>query len=133
MKYMLDTNICITLIRSRSTSLVQRLSTHRLTDVTLSSITVAELADGVQYSQHSQRNQAALDNFLLPLTILDFDFDAAIQFATLRAHLEAHGMVIGVYDMLIAAHALSRDLTIVTNNVREFNRVPSLVVEDWTQ
>ncbi len=132
MRYLLDTNICVYLIRKHPPVLLQRLSKRPIWDLAVSSITVAELQFGVRKSSLPARNQRALDEFLVPLVILDFDYDAAISYGHIRAYLEARGTPIGPLDTLIAAHTLSQELTLVTNNTREFSRVPGLTVEDWT-
>lgn len=108
------------------------MTAYSISDIGVSSITVAELHYGVMKSAQPVKNQQALDHFLVPLTIIDFDSDAAITYAQIRADLEAKGTPIGSMDTLIAAQALSQNLTLVTNNTKEFLRVPSLVVEDWT-
>jgi tRNA(fMet)-specific endonuclease VapC len=92
---------------------------------------VAELEYGVKKSSQSQANQTALIDFLIPLTILDFSFEAAVEYGTIRTQLEAKGTPIGSLDMLIAAHAKASNLTLVTNNVKEFSRVEGLKVENW--
>jgi len=132
-KYLLDTDICIELIRQRSPGLLQRVMALTPEDLGVSVVSVAELQYGVQRSREPERNQRALDLFLLPFAILDLDYEAAAQYGKVRAQLEAAGSPIGPYDLLIAAQALSRDLTLVTSNVREFRRVAGLRVEDWTQ
>ena len=132
MKYLLDTNVCIALIRQKSPALLDRVAQHTIADIGISSITVAELQYGVYRSQHQAQNEQALAQFLIPLNILDFDYEAAAAYGHLRAALEAQGAPIGALDMLIAAHAVSRNLVIVTNNTREFARVPGLSVEDWS-
>lgn len=132
MRYMLDTNVCIHLIRNKSPKLLENLLQYSILDIGVSSITVAELQFGVQKSNQSLHNQQALDLFLIPLTILDFDYDAATTYARIRAYLESQGTPIGPLDTLIAAHALSQNLTLVTSNTREFSRVSGLTIEDWT-
>ena len=131
MKVLLDTNICIYLIKNRPTSVRGHFDRQMPGDVGVSAITVAELSYGVAKSQAKARNAAALEMFLLPLEILDFDRDAALTYGDVRAHLEKKGHPIGALDTLIAAQALSRDLTLVTNNLREFKRVPRLRCENW--
>ena len=133
MNYLLDTNICVLLIRQKSPPVLARLLQHPITDIGLSAVTVAELQYGVQKSSQPAQNQQALDQFLLPLTILPFDDTDAIAYGTIRADLEAQGLPIGSFDMLIAAQALKHNLTLVTNNVREFARVAGLTIEDWTK
>jgi tRNA(fMet)-specific endonuclease VapC len=132
MRYMLDTNICVYLIRRRSATLAQKLAHFSAAEITISSVTVAELEFGVQKSSQPAQNRQALDLFLAPFTVVEFDREAATAYGSIRAHLEAQGMPIGSLDNLVAAHALSLGLTLVTNNTREFSRVPGLMVEDWT-
>jgi tRNA(fMet)-specific endonuclease VapC len=129
---MLDTNACIGLIRNRTPRLLDRLKEQSIDDVCVSSITVAELEHGVAKSNHPSQNREALDRFLVPLNIAAFDHEDGQAYGRVRAHLEARGTPIGSLDTLIAAHALSLGLTLVTNNTREFSRVPGLVVEDWS-
>jgi tRNA(fMet)-specific endonuclease VapC len=100
-------------------------------DTCKSSITVAELADGIEKSRHQDRNRAALERFLTALVVVSFDALAAVQFGKIRRLLETAGTPIGAYDLLIAAHAQSLDLSLVTNNQREFSRIPKLKVENW--
>jgi tRNA(fMet)-specific endonuclease VapC len=133
MNYLLDTNICVLLIRQKTPQVLARLTTLGLDDLGISSITVAELQYGVHKSRHVEQNQQALDQFLLPLNILSFDSAAALHYGRIRANLERQGLPIGSLDILIAAQALSTKLTLVTNNVREFSRVAGLATEDWTQ
>jgi tRNA(fMet)-specific endonuclease VapC len=128
----LDTNICIALIRQQTTALVQRITSHAPGDVGVSSITLAELAHGVEKSARAEQNRSALEQFLLPLELADFDQKAAFACGTIRAQLEGDDQTIGSMDLLIAAHAISLETTLVTNNVREFQRVTRLNVEDWT-
>jgi len=131
MKFLLDTNICIALIKRKPTGLLKRLTSYRPGDIGISTITVAELVPGAHKSSLTEQNLAALDEFLIPLEVADFDQSAAVIYGEIRASLEHKGTLIGSMDMLIAAHALSLQVTLVTNNMREFKRVPSLKVEDW--
>jgi len=131
MKYLLDTNICIAIIRNKPVNVIKKLTSHKPGDVGVSVITVAELVHGTQKSSQPEQNMTALDQFLLPLDIADFDQNAATAYGQLRAYLERQGNLIGSMDMLIAAHGLSLDVVLVTNNVREFQRVPNLKIEDW--
>lgn len=133
MNYLLDTNICVLLIRQKSPQVLAKLTSHSIMDVGVSAMTVAELQYGVQKSSQSIQNQHALDQFLLPLTILPFDMDDAPIYGQIRAGLEAQGLPIGAIDTLIAAQAVHYNLVLVTNNVGEFARVPNLVIEDWTK
>lgn len=130
MKYLLDTNICIYLINSRPKKVRDQFERHPISDIGISSITASELAFGVAKSQ-SSKNRAALESFLLPLQIADYNADAATAYGDLRAMLEAQGKIIGPLDMLIAAHALSLGVVLVTNNEKEFKRVGKLKVENW--
>jgi tRNA(fMet)-specific endonuclease VapC len=133
MNYLLDTNICVLLIRQKSPQVLAHLTTQGIDDVCISSITAAELQYGVHKSSQIDQNQQALDQFLLPLNILPFDLPAAQRYGQVRATLERQGLPIRSLDTLIAAHALSAQLTLVTNNVREFSRVAGLSIEDWTK
>jgi len=130
MKYLLDTNICIYLINERPKKVLAHFKRHALNDIGLSSITVSELQFGVAKSG-SLKNRAALEAFLLPFQIVDYDANAAMVYGDIRAALEKRGKTIGPLDMLIAAHALSRQLVLVTNNEKEFSRVGQLKVENW--
>ncbi len=131
MKYLLDTNICIALIRQKPATLIQRLTSLEPGDAGISSITLAELFHGVEKSARPEQNMSALEQFLLPLDLADFDQDAALAYGKIRTDLERTGKLIGSMDILIAAHAMSLDAIIVTNNVQEFHRVKGLFVEDW--
>ena len=131
MKFLLDTNICIALIRRKPTGLINKLTSYRPGDVGVSTITIAELVYGAHKSNLTEQNMTALDEFLLPLDVADFDQSAAVIYGEIRAYLENKGTLIGSMDMLIAAHALSLRVILVTNNTREFKRVPSLKIEDW--
>jgi len=131
MKLLLDTNICIYLIKKKPPSVIREFNAYPVGTIGISSITVAELEFGVQKSRYPSENQEALEQFLLPLVVLDFDRQAARAYGKLRALLESRGRVIGALDMLIAAHALSQNLPLATNNVKEFSRVPGLKVLNW--
>ncbi len=131
MKVMLDTNMCIYLIKQKPVQVLEKFQTYNLGDIGVSSITVAELQYRVAKSQRQQQNQKALTQFLAPLEIADFGASAALKYGQIRAELERLGTLIGGNDLLIAGHALSLDVVLVTNNEREFSRVPSLVIENW--
>jgi tRNA(fMet)-specific endonuclease VapC len=131
MLYMLDTNICIYIIKKRPVHVITLLKKHIIADICISSITLAELAYGVQKSERAVQNSIALAEFLAPIDIKPFSEAAAIEFGKIRAHLEKEGTLIGEYDLLIAAHARSIGATLVTNNTREFKRVPGLKIENW--
>lgn len=131
MKYLLDTDICIYLIKRRPESVVRHLAAQQVGDVGVSAVTVAELRYGVARSAQTERNARALELFLAPLVIADFDAGAATAYGAVRAALERAGAPIGALDTLIAAHALSLGATLVTNNTREFDRVPGLSLANW--
>ena len=130
--YMLDTNICIFAMKRKPDILLSRLMAQPSGTLYISSITYGELCCGIEKSQFVAKNRIALNLLLSPFTIVDFDSNAAEEYGKLRAYLEKQGTPIGPMDTLIAAHAKLLSLTIVTNNVREFRRVPGLNVEDWT-
>lgn len=131
MKLMLDTNTCIALIKRKPVHAIQKFGKYKVGDIGISAVTLAELRFGIAKSQHPTKNQAALDEFLLPLEIAAFDEPATAAYGVLRAALEKKGTPIGALDTMIAAHALSLDVTLVTNNTREFKRVPKLNITDW--
>ncbi len=131
MKYLLDTNICIYLINHRSPATLARFTDCVAGDVGVSIVTALELAYGVEKSG-SARNRQALEKFLAPLEVLPLDERALWHYARLRAALESLDKPIGALDMQIAAHALSLGCTLVTNNLREFERVDGLNLENWT-
>ncbi|WP_353722110.1 type II toxin-antitoxin system VapC family toxin [Dyadobacter sp. 676] len=131
MKYLLDTNIVAYIIKRRPIEVLHKLQSLDWTEIAISSIVAAELWYGVEKSQLKEQNRAALEAFLRPFTILDFDTRAAVAYASIRADLESKGKVIGANDLLISAHALSRGLILVTNNVKEFERVGGLQIENW--
>lgn len=131
MKYLLDTNICIYLIKSKPKSLLNKLMQKNVGDIGISAITLSELEYGVEKSLNRERNKLALTEFIAPLTILSYDDSAASTYGEVRAFLEKEGIPIGPLDMLIGAHALSIQSTLVTNNDREFRRIPGLKVENW--
>jgi tRNA(fMet)-specific endonuclease VapC len=129
-RYLLDTNICIYIINRRPTEVFRHFEGLSASDVGISSITGAELAHGVEKSG-SARNRQALEKFLAPLEIIAFDAEAMRLYGRLRAQLEKRGMPIGPLDMLIAAHAMALGSILVTNNAREFERIPGLALENW--
>lgn len=131
MKLMLDTNTCIALIKRKPVHALQKFSKYQVGDIGISAVTMAELRYGVSKSRHQARNQAALNEFMLPLEVAPFDEQATVAYGALRAALEKQGAPIAPLDTMIAAHALSLGATLVTNNMREFKRVPNLTVVDW--
>lgn len=132
MKYMLDTNICIYIIKKRPASVIERLQKTKISDVCISSITLSELEYGVEKSKKNEQNKIALTGFIAPVEVVAYDDLAAARYGKIRASLEKKGQILGPLDMLIAAHALSMGLTVATNNDREFKRVTGLKVENWT-
>jgi tRNA(fMet)-specific endonuclease VapC len=133
MKYMLDTNICIGLIRNKPKTLIKRLTGCAPGEVGISTITIAELSHGAHKSNQAEQNLSALEQFLFPLEVADFDQLASASYGFVRAFLEKEGKVIGSMDMLIGAHALSLGVILVTNNSDEFKRIPNLNIEDWME
>lgn len=133
MTYMLDTNICIYIIKKKPENVLLRFHERLDNGICISSITLAELEYGVQHSTDPLKNERALLRFLVPLDIVAFDAAAASEYGRIRALLQSRGMPIGPLDMLIAAHARSEGLSLVTNNIREFVRVPDLKLENWAQ
>ncbi|WP_017316509.1 type II toxin-antitoxin system tRNA(fMet)-specific endonuclease VapC [Mastigocladopsis repens] len=131
MRFLLDTNTCIYIIKRKPPKVFERFQTLDIFDVGIFSITVAELEYGVYKSQRQQQNQAALSQFLIPLEIIPFNETATQTYGRIRAELERQGIVIGSMNMLIASQAISLGLILVTNNVREFSRIPGLVLENW--
>lgn len=131
MKYMLDTNICIYIIKKQPENVLKKFKTLIPSDLCLSSITLGELEYGVQKSQHQHKNHIALQEFILPLSVLPFNEEAAVSYGHLRAALEKQGKPIGALDLIIAAHAKSLKLSLVTNNKKEFMQVPGLKIENW--
>ncbi|MFQ5743003.1 MAG: type II toxin-antitoxin system VapC family toxin [Acidobacteriota bacterium] len=131
MKVLLDTDICIYIIKRSPAAILERFAGYEVGDLGLSSITVAELAFGVDKSRHVEQNRRALQQFLLPLTVAPFDHRAALTYGRVRAGLEASGLPIGPLDTLIGAHAVALDVALATHNVREFSRIPELRIERW--
>jgi tRNA(fMet)-specific endonuclease VapC len=132
MIYLLDTNICIYIINEKPGEILRKFERYPIHEFGISAITQAELQYGVAKSKNKNTNQIALDEFLLPLTILPFHGEKLVGcYGEIRALLESKGKTIGPLDMLIAAHALSLDLTIISNNIKEFSRVPNLKCENW--
>lgn len=131
MKYLLDTNVCVDYLGGRHAPVAARIQRSSPDDLRLSSVVVAELRYGADRSAHPRANHARLDTLVGEIESLDFDLRAAATYGRVRAGLEAAGRPIGPNDMLIAAHALSRGLVLVTDNVREFRRVTGLKVENW--
>lgn len=132
MRYMLDTDSCIWIIKKRPPHVFNRFRKHRVGDIGISSIVLSELRYGAEKSSNPEKNLGALQDFVAPLEILDYGEVQANAYGRIRSDLEHRGEPIGSMDMLIAAHAVSHDLTLVTNNSREFAKVPGLRIETWT-
>ena len=128
---MLDTNICIYIIRNKPENVREKFKEFDIGDLVLSSITVSELYYGAYKSQYIEKNLLALEHFLRPFDILEYDLKASIEYGKIRATLEKSGKIISGLDMLIAAHELSNKMTLVTNNIKEFERVENLVLDNW--
>lgn len=132
MKYMLDTDVCIYLIKKQPSAVLEKLQACRAGDVGISTVTVAELRYGASKSQRPTQNHEALDLFLAPFDLVPFDDAAAVVYGEIRAQLERAGDPIGPLDTLIAAQAKHLGVSLVTNNTREFKKVKGLKVEGWT-
>ena len=132
MEYLLDTNICIYIIKKKPAEVFERFKNLTISDVGISSITLAELQYGIEKSSNSEKNREALQKFLTPIEILDYGYEATVEYGKIRAELEKKGVPIGPLDMLIASHAKSLDVILVTNNVREFETIAGLRIENWT-
>jgi tRNA(fMet)-specific endonuclease VapC len=128
---MLDTNICIYVIKRHPQRVIERFRSFAVGDIGISVITLAELQYGASKSSQPKRNHEALQQFVSPLRVADFDRRASAVYGELRPKLERRGRPIGAMDLLIAAHALSLGVPLVTNNEKEFRRVAGLVVENW--
>ncbi|RJQ79191.1 MAG: type II toxin-antitoxin system VapC family toxin [Desulfobacteraceae bacterium] len=133
MQFMLDTDTCIYIIKRKPLEVIDRFKRTEISQIGISSITLSELQYGVSKSSRPEQDQMALAQFVAPLEILPFEEEAAQCYGDLRVHLERKGTPIGSLDMLIAAHALSVSCTLVTNNEKEFGRIPSLKIENWAK
>ncbi len=133
MKYMLDTNTCIYIIKRKPVEVINRFRQFQISQVSISSITFSELEYGAIKSSKPEQNHLALAQFLAPIEILPYDNGTAHHYGELRFYLEKHGTPIGSLDMLIAAHALSTGCILITNNVKEFERVPNLKINNWVK
>jgi tRNA(fMet)-specific endonuclease VapC len=150
MKYMLDTNICIYIIKEKPKKVLDKFQTCNIGDrmkvcsqtswacpeegkICISMVTFAELQYGVEKSQYKDKNQTALASFLGPIEILPFEQNAAIKYGSIRADLENQGRIRGAYDLMIAAHAIAENLILVTNNTKEFKRITDLSLENWAK
>ena len=131
--YLLDTNICIYLMKKKFPELQARIENEKLFNIALSSITIAELEYGIAKSMYPERNRELLYGFLSPFEIIPFSELDAENFGYIRAYLNRKGTPIGSYDLQIAAQCVTRNLRLITNNVKEYERVPKLIIENWVQ
>ena len=131
MNFLIDTNICIYIMNNNPPEVIQKFKSMDLGQVGISSITVSELHYGVSKSRHLKQNMKRLEEFLIPFEIFPYDENASRYYGKIRYQLEKQGNVIGPLDLLIAAHALSKDLILITNNEKEFTRIKSLKIENW--
>jgi len=131
MKYLLDTNICIYIIKKKPQQVLKQFAKLKPGTLAISNITVAELYYGVAKSSFPNENTIALEEFLQPLHILDFTKEDAMKYGIIRAKLESIGKIIGAMDLLPAAQAINNNLILVTNNEKEFLRVENLRIENW--
>lgn len=133
MMYMLDTNICIYIIKQKPKSVIDKLKKMKNVNICISSITYSELLYGAEKSSNIAKNLLALTMFLSNIEILSYDESASIDYGIIRSKLEKQGKIIGPLDMLIAAHAKSLNITLVSNNLKEFERVDGLKLENWVE
>ncbi len=133
MRYLIDTNICIYIMNKHPVTVIKKFKRFELGEIGISSITVSELQYGVAKSNNRENNPQRLEEFIAPLEILTYDEMAAKAYGDTRFELEKCGQPIGPLDLLIAAHALSKDLVLITNNDKEFKRIKKLRVENWTK
>ena len=129
--YMLDTNICIYIIKKKPQNVLNKLKQNKSKGLCISTITLAELEFGNENSLYKERNKIALMEFLAIIAIKHFDGNAAKEFGIIKKYLKDNNNIIGPYDMLIGAHAKALRITLVTNNVKEFQRIPGLKIENW--
>ncbi len=129
--YLLDTNICIYLIKQQPPEVLQRFQQIQIQQLHIPTITVFELYYGIEKNNSHSRNLKVLEKFIAPLTVVDFSLQAAKKAAHIRATLQKQGLSIGAYDIQIAAVALTENMTLLTNNTREFERVDGLLLENW--
>ena len=131
--YMLDTDICSYIIRERPISVLERFQKVKMDQLHISVVTYAELIYGVEHSSSKKINRPIIDDFVHHLSILSWDQEAAEHYGKIRAFLRTEGSLIGSMDMMIAAHAKSREMTLVTNNDKHFRKVPMLKIENWAK
>ena len=132
-KYLIDTNICIYIINKRPIGIIHKFKLFDVGEIGVSTITVSELQYGVSKNKNRRLNKQRIEEFLFPLEILPYDEIAASIYGDIRLQLGKRGEPIGPLDLLIAAHALSRNLVLISNNEKEFKRVKNLKVENWVK
>ncbi len=135
MEYLFDTNICIYLINKKFEYLIDRVEECGIENIGISSITIAELEYGIAKSSsaYKEENRVALLEFLLPFRFIDFNQNDAYEYGRIRQNLQSQGKIIGNMDILIGSQAVSRELILVTNNVKEFKRIENLEIENWVK
>ena len=131
MKYLLDTNTCIYVINKRPASVLNTIRSKHPDEISISSITIAELNYGAERSQNPHQNRIAILEFLIPFSLLDFDQRSAFYYGRIRKALESEGTPIGPMDLLLASQAKAYNLIFVTNNIKEFKRIDNLRLENW--
>lgn len=131
MQYLLDTNICIYIIKKKPIVVLKKFMEFDIGQICISSVTYAELMYGIEKSQYPEKNRSALEQFTVPLKIVPFEEKAACCYGQMRAQLERSGLPIGALDLMIAAHAYCLNAVLVTNNVKEFSRLSQLKIENW--
>ena len=131
MIYLVDTNVCVNLLRNKDPLLTRRFHAHKPADIVLCSVVISELYYGAALSQQPHPHQAKIRVFAQPYSSLPFDDVAGKIYGELRADLKKRGTPIGVYDLMISSIALASSLIVVTHNTKEFGRVPGLTLEDW--
>jgi tRNA(fMet)-specific endonuclease VapC len=129
--YLLDTNICIYIIKKKPKTVLDHLKSKLSKDIYISSITIAELEYGIAKSKYPEQNKISLIEFVSIFNILNFDDNDAVEFGPIKANLEKKGTIIGPMDLLLAAQAISKKYILVTNNLREFERIEGLQIENW--
>jgi len=129
--YLFDTNICIYLLNKKYEKIIDRIEQEGIENIAISSITIAELEFGIEKSLQKERNRMALMGFLLPFKIISFNQNDAYEYGIIRNDLQKKGQIIGNMDLLIGSQAISMDLTLVTNNEKEFERIEHLRIENW--
>lgn len=131
-KYLLDTNICIFIIKKQPEKIIRKLQEFDVSEIGISSITLSELEYGIRKSAKPEQNKLALVEFLAPINVVSFDDVASEEYGKIRSGLEKIGTPIGPLDTLIGVHALSIGCILVTNNTKEFKRIKGLTIEDWS-